>query len=355
MFAAFLVALIASTGWKLTDLPGQQMQLFATTFLDSLDDRQLQIATMPFESAKRTDWHFVPKLQRKGLSLRDMNDAQNVAAMRLLRSALSEAGYKKANRVMMLENTLHALETGRGKWERDSENYYVTIFGKPSQKGAWGLSFEGHHLSLNFVCRDGRLVDSTPQFYAANPATIASDVQPASSRQSTSGAALLGKGTRVLRDEEEFGFSLLRSLDETQRKVAIIAEEAVREIRFAGMAQADVGEPDGIAYVDLDARQRQRLQDLVDVYLAAVADSVARQRRESIDENGWQHVHFAWAGATQPGIGHYYRVQGKGFLIEFVNTQPDAAGNPANHIHCVYRDLTGDFDLAPSMVDSDLQ
>jgi hypothetical protein len=38
-------------------------------------------------------------------------------------------------------------------------------------------------------------------------------------------------------------------------------------------------------------------------------------------------------------------VQGKRFLIEFVNVQADPAGNPANHIHCVYRDLSGDFDL----------
>jgi hypothetical protein len=25
--------------------------------------------------------------------------------------------------------------------------------------------------------------------------------------------------------------------------------------------------------------------------------------------------------------------------------QPDAAGNPANHVHCVWRDLQGDFHL----------
>ncbi|MBI3465309.1 MAG: DUF3500 domain-containing protein, partial [Planctomycetes bacterium] len=30
-------------------------------------------------------------------------------------------------------------------------------------------------------------------------------------------------------------------------------------------------------------------------------------------------------------------------LIEFVNTQPDSAGNPANHIHSVWRNMAGDF------------
>jgi hypothetical protein len=44
-------------------------------------------------------------------------------------------------------------------------------------------------------------------------------------------------------------------------------------------------------------------------------------------------------------VGHYYRVQGEAFLVEFVNTQPDAAGNPANHIHAVFRSMSSDFAL----------
>ena len=50
-------------------------------------------------------------------------------------------------------------------------------------------------------------------------------------------------------------------------------------------------------------------------------------------------------GPKRPGVGHYYVIQGQSFVIEFVNIQPDAAGNPANHIHCVWRDMDGDFDL----------
>ena len=71
---------------------------------------------------------------------------------------------------------------------------------------------------------------------------------------------------------------------------------------------------------------------------------VAKARRKEIADNNYK-VYFAWAGATKPGIGHYYRIQGPTFLIEFVNTQPDAAGNPASHIHCVWRDPRGDFGI----------
>ena len=222
-----LIACVSSLAMKIGDPPGVEMQVFAKSLIASLDDDQTQAALLPFDSMKRVDWHFVPKKQRKGLMLGQMNDAQAVATFRLLRAALSEAGYSKANNVMMLENTLRVLEAKKGKWERNPNKYYLTIFGKPSNEKSWGLSFEGHHLSLNFVCRDGKLVDSTPQFFAANPATIMDDIETLDhfAEAEVSGrskAIFLGKGKRVLRDEEEFGFSMLHSLNEEQQSIAVI-------------------------------------------------------------------------------------------------------------------------------------
>ena len=76
-------------------------------------------------------------------------------------------------------------------------------------------------------------------------------------------------------------------------------------------------------------------------------EEVAAERLSLIDaaEGGWNSIYFSWAGALEPGIGHSYRIEGATFVIEFVNVQPDAEGNIANHIHCVWRDKTGDFDL----------
>ena len=50
------------------------------------------------------------------------------------------------------------------------------------------------------------------------------------------------------------------------------------------------------------------------------------------------NLYFVWAGGENKGEPHYYRVSGPDFLIEYDNTQ-----NNANHIHSVWRDLTGDF------------
>jgi hypothetical protein len=49
-------------------------------------------------------------------------------------------------------------------------------------------------------------------------------------------------------------------------------------------------------------------------------------------------VHFAWAGSTEPGQPHYYRLQGPRFLAEWDNTQ-----RGANHAHSVWRDPEFDF------------
>lgn len=334
LFASALLGLLVLAGWKVADSPGQQLQTFADSFLSTLNADQKSVAVMSYDSPKRVDWHFIPKKNRKGLVLSEMNAAQRTAALRLVRAALSEAGYDKTSKIMQLESVLRELEGEERNWARDPDKYYLTIFGAPSSTDAWGLSFEGHHLSLNFACRGGEIVDSTPQFFAANPGTVMNKV-----------SGPLGKGTRVLRDEEDLAFALVNSLTGSQSERAVISPKALKEIRFAGEAQAVVGEPEGIPQSALNAKQKVNLEKLVGIYVNAVTEDVAKQRRDLIAEDGWENVHFAWAGATEPGIGHYYRIRGRRFLIELANTQADAAGNPANHIHCVWRDLSGDFDL----------
>jgi hypothetical protein len=96
----------------------------------------------------------------------------------------------------------------------------------------------------------------------------------------------------------------------------------------------------------LNKEQQELLQQLIDEYARNLPVDVCEARLSEIKAAGFPKVYFAWAGADKPGIGHYYRIQGPTFLIEFVNTQPDAAGNPASHIHCVWRDVRGDFAIA---------
>jgi hypothetical protein len=73
----------------------------------------------------------------------------------------------------------------------------------------------------------------------------------------------------------------------------------------------------------------------VEEYLGAQPRAEARQRLQRIRDAGFDQIKFAWMGGLEKGQGHYYRVQGSTFLIDYDNTQDDA-----NHIHCVWRDST---------------
>lgn len=311
----------------------------AADWLATLSPEQLAIAKRPFDEAGRTEWHFIPKPARKGVQLRDMTAAQQEAAHRLLRTAVSQAGYDKSVAIMQLDEILRIIEGAKAKNIRDPLRYFFTIFGTPAEQGRFGLSVEGHHLSLNFTVRDGRIVDSTPQFMGANPAEVR-----------TTFPGLPERGRRVLADEEMLAFELVRSLDASQRGKAVVAAEAPKEIRAAGEIQSPKEPAVGIVHAELNAVQQALLQRLVTAYRAAMTDPVAAERLELIEKapGGWGAVRFAWMGALEPGIGHGYRIEGPTFVIEFVNVQPDAEGNPANHIHCVWRDKTGDFDLPPA-------
>ncbi|MBX3437596.1 MAG: DUF3500 domain-containing protein [Planctomycetaceae bacterium] len=331
-----LIALTPVAAWAVyrTGSTGESMSDAAAAWIVLLNDEQKKTALLSFDddAAQRVDWHFIPKEHRKGLQIKQMTPEQRAAALTLLRTALSETGYDKAKKIMSMERLLAEIEKN-GRFLRDPERYYFTIFGAELD-GRWGLSVEGHHLSLNFVVQDGKVIASTPQLFAANPAEVKTE--------NKSGFPL---GTRILAKEELLAFELVNGLDDTQHQSAVIDEKAPSEIRAAGEAHPPVEPAAGITAARLTSVQQALLRELIGEYVRAVPTEIAEQRMAAIDEAGFDNVHFAWAGPTKPGIGHYYRVQGPTFLIEFVNTQPDVAGNPANHIHSVWRDLRGDFGI----------
>lgn len=309
------------------------MAAAADGFLKSLDPGQRTKATMSFDDPARMDWHNIPKPQRKGLQVRDMNAAQREAAHKLLQAALSAEGYVKAVKIMALENNLREGEKGlQGSPLRDPDRYFLTIFGTPSDKGAWGWSFEGHHFSLNFTIRDGKIVGDTPSFWGANPATVHIFIEGGPK-----------EGTRTLSAEEQLAFDLVHMLTADQRKTALIAAEAPADYRAAGVPQPPQTAPEGLAAAKMTPEEKEKLRALLVAYCGNLAEPLAAERIAAIDAADFDRIHFAWAGGTEPGQPHYYRVQGPTFVLELVNIQADPAGNVANHIHSVWRNIQGDF------------
>ena len=301
----------------------------AGQFVASLTPEQKAAGTFAFDSEERLRWHFIPNEMhpRKGVTFKQMTEPQRALAHALLKTGLSAKGYMTATSIMELENVLVVTEGKDRRFPRDHEMYFVSIFGTPGDKTAWGWRLEGHHISVRFDVVGGAMTASSPAFFGSNPAEVRTDVP---------GAA--PKGTRVLGFEEDAGRALLESLDTAQRTTAIILPVAPGDIVTMIVPKIDPLTPVGIKATALTKPQRQKLMDVVEVYTNLAAPDVAAERMDRVKKAGLDEITFAWAGETEKGKKHYYRVQGPTFLIEYDNTQ-----NDGNHVHSVWRDFNGDW------------
>jgi Protein of unknown function (DUF3500) len=305
------------------------MTTAATNFLQGLTPEQRQQATFPLDTEERMRWNFIPTnmFPRKGVPIKEMTEPQRKLAHELLEAGVGQKGYLTATTIMSLETILHAIENsgGRvGKQVRDPELYFFTIFGTPSPKTPWGWRVEGHHISLHFSVVNNTAVASTPAFFGSNPAEVREEGPK--------------KGLRVLGSFEDAARALLVTLDDAQKKSALIADVAPTEIVTTTTLKIDPLSPVGIAAADLKPAQRDLLTKLLEAYTAQMAEDVGAERIARIKQAGFEKVTFAWAGPLEPGKQHYYRVQGPTFLVEYDNSQ-----NQGNHVHSVWRDFAGDF------------
>lgn len=300
----------------------KEMAQAANAFLAALSTEQKTKTVFDFADAERHNWNFVP-LARKGITFKELSPEQRLLAHALLSSGLSTRGYGKTVSIMSLDQILHELENKSPR--RDVEMYYISVFGKPDNKAdspPWGWRVEGHHISLNYTTVKGLFSSATPSFLGSNPGEVRTGARA---------------GLRVLSREEDLGFELVNSLSEAQRKIAVIMEKAPADI-FNVPGRNDWTKPEGLAQSQMTDSQKGILKKLIEEYIGRNRVEFAAEDWSKIEKAGLDKIHFAWAGAREPGIGHYYRVQGPTFVLELDNTQ-----NRANHVHALWRDTERDF------------
>jgi hypothetical protein len=352
----------------------------ASAWLASLTDDQRAVAHGPMPAyddpldAERRRWFYTPT-DHGGLTVHQQRPAQQRAAMALVATGLSLAGYVTVATTMGLENVLDRVEGFVTRFDRergrDPGLYYLRVFGEPGG-AVWGWRFGGHHVSLNNLVVDGELVATTPCFLGADPA---------------SSPLLGGAVNRPLGQVEDLARELVRSLPPELAAQAVLLDRAPSDVVTANRSTVSPGDqviplsgiwrdprfpddteqarlqalsdaiddsagltpddnrsvqytatPKGVAGRDLDSAQRELLLALLGSYFDRVPDSVSPLA--SYDDPALDAVHVAWAGPTDPGLPHYYRLQGPRLLIEWDNTQ-----RGANHAHSVWRDPEADFGL----------
>ncbi len=294
----------------------------AATFIHSLDSLQKTKSVFEFEQMSRYEWHFLPAsmVSRQGIAIKDLDSIQKKDFYALLKIFLSERGYNRTEDIMSYEYLLKELQPGNPN--RIPGNYFVAIYGNPGNESTWGWKLSGHHVALNFTVVNNKLAFA-PFFFGASPAEIKDGP---------------GKGRRIIKEEEELGFELVNSLTKEQKVKAIFQQEAFAEIVTTNAARVGPLEPVGILAKEMTEQQKIILNKLIVVYLSSMQKETAATRVKRIVAEDMNELRFGWGGSLVAGEPHYYRIQGKTFLIEFDNTQ-----DRANHIHTVWRDFNGDF------------
>jgi hypothetical protein len=155
---------------------------------------------------------------------------------------------------------------------------------------------------------------------------------------------LNGKTIRPLGRESDEALALLQSLDEKQRRQAVLPYTVADLVLGPGQDDKKIA-PEGLKVSEMNATQRAILLDLIaewaDIINKNSADSRMAQMKAELNET-W----FAWSGPTTGSAGSnitaYYRVQGPHVVIEYAPQHDE----PTNHVHTIYRDPTNDYGRA---------
>jgi len=280
-----------------------------TGFLNLLDDSQRTQAMFALTDPERLRWNWTTTsgFPRNGLVLSALQPNQREAALALLRSSVSEAGFKKSVDIMSLQPEIGG----------DPDNYYVSVFGQPGD-AAWGWRFEGHHLSRHFTIA-GDQITITPFFQGVWPTVSAA-------------------GKSIMQREEWAARELVKSLDDATRAQVVFQERSLTQHVTSNNDYVQPLEAVGAPLSALNNDQQALAMEIIQAWMATQAEPVAKTHLDRINASGLDTLRFGWAGSMEERQPHYYRIQGPSFLLEYDNTR-----NGAIHIHSVWRVFDQDF------------
>jgi hypothetical protein len=260
---------------------------------------------------------------RPGIEMGSLNPKQRAAAMQLVQLLLSAQGFKKVQQIMGSDEALRIAGTDV---TAGSDHYLIGIFGTPDLAKPWMVEFGGHHLGLNVVIagKDGSL---TPTLTGAQPAVYTAN----------------GKTIRVLAQENDKAFDLLKALDETQKKKAILNYH-IGDLVLGPGHDGQTIVPEGMKGSEMTAKQKEMLLSLITKWSGIINNAYHDAHLADI-KAGLNETYFAWSGPTTHAAGRngtaYYRIQGPKVIIEFA---PQATmGDTDNHVHTIYRAPSNEY------------
>ncbi|MDP2040252.1 MAG: DUF3500 domain-containing protein [Algoriphagus sp.] len=333
----FFLVLSSLTAWSQSTALLKKTAVSLLSTLGEVERAQVQLG---LEDSARTAWTNLPLglAPRVGLRYGDLSEESKIAFHKVLSAVFSSQGYLKTFAIMQVDDILHELfeiQFQQGKVnERSMEfirklnwdygNYYLAMAGNPETDDAWGLKFEGHHISINLTVA-GDEFTMTPLFFGSDPAVV----------ETTQYA-----GLRPLSKEEDYGFWLINALDESQKAKATISDKVPGDIITSPDRPQWLEEFQGIKGAELSGGQQKILHYLIEEYIGNLEKEKAEAYLEKLHTRGMDEVYFAWIGSYEPMKAHYYVIHSPDFLIEYDNV---GFLDNANHIHTILREKGNDF------------
>ncbi len=297
----------------------------ANAFIDELTAEQRAAAVLELGDSRRANWSNLPpgsvRFERNGVRIGDLDLEQIDAMHHFLALALSLDGYRTVLGIVRAEDALaESRGSDRSRWS--SDNYWLAFFGEPSESGAWGWQFGGHHLAVNVTVVDGRSYLS-PTFLGIEPASYASG----------------GSTVAPLDPYVKAGRALINGLNDEARALATMANRPGGVVAGAGR-DGVIPEVNGARAGDWGAEQQQLLLDTIELWVGVLDEASGQARMDEI-RSDLSSTHFAWSGDVDGGGAIYYRIQGPSLIVEF-STEGRLGGGGA-HYHSIYRDPRNEY------------
>ncbi len=294
----------------------------AENLLDSLDESQQEQILYDFDDKEQRErWSNLPTsmVKRGGIPWADLDDTQQQALLQLIKTTLSEAGYRQV--IENVDGDEYLREHG-GRADFGWHEFYISLLGKPSTSEPWMWQFGGHHLAINATIVGDRIT-LAPTLTGGQPMEYQVD----------------GNQVRQMAEEQDQAFELIGSLTPEQLRQTVLADRHTKMI-FGPGKDGVKPKQEGISASALNESQRKLLLQLIGSRVRMLNDVHAKLRMNRI-ENDLGDTWFAWFGPTTPGSAATYRIQGPTVLIEYA---PQRMGKDAtDHVHAMYRDPTNDY------------
>lgn len=293
------------------EAPVAAMVAAARELLDVLDDEGRERISYPVDAPEWQTWANPEFMQfDTGLRLEFQSADVQQKTLALMAASLSPEGYELAHNMMLINGFLGEVVGLQSILNEFS--YNVALYGTPHLSEPWGWQVYGHHMALNCLVVEGRMVIS-PAFLGAEPNEIDEGEH---------------RGVESFVPRIDLGVELMATLTPEQRSTATVFEKMVDpampegrvhpgdERHLAGAFQDNRVIPfEGIRVAELSPTAQELVWQVVEQFvgLLPVGPRAAKMReiREHLDDT-W----LSWIGGHQPGDVFYYRVQSPVVIAE---------------------------------------